>query len=56
MISEALASLEKAASDGLSKIMEKSDVESDSDLDNIRHHQQFQQIFDQLTTAKVMQK
>ena len=41
MISEALASLGKAVAHGHTQ---KSEIESDSDFDSIRHHEQFQQI------------
>ena len=43
-ISDALANLDNAASAGLSKAIPMSHIESDTDLDNIRQHEQFQQI------------
>ena len=44
MISEALASLEKAMSSGLRRQGEWCNAESDPDFDNIRSHEDFQRI------------
>ena len=43
-ILDALANLDNAASAGLSKAISMSHIETDTDLDNIRQHEQFQQI------------
>ena len=43
-ILDALANLDSAASAGLSKAVPMSHIESDTDLDNVRQHAQFQQI------------